>query len=58
MPRYIFSNGKITVEEGLYTPLKREEKRPDRGILILAKPIFSAGESQESTKKEQSHDHE
>lgn len=38
MARYIFSNGKVTVEDGLYLPALRSDKPKRQGVLILVQP--------------------
>jgi hypothetical protein len=55
MPRYIFSDGKVTVEEGVFTPFKQPEKQSLRGVLLFAKDISKVGDIEESTDKEKSH---
>ncbi|HEX3049255.1 MAG TPA: hypothetical protein VHP83_01260 [Aggregatilineaceae bacterium] len=56
MPRYVFSGGKVTVEDGVYTPILRGEKRLTRGVLILAQSVLPTVEPDESTQaKEQNH---
>ncbi len=52
MPRYIFANGKVTVEEGVYTPFKQIDKQSLRGVLIFAKTLVKAGAQTESKDKE------
>ncbi|HMN13433.1 MAG TPA: hypothetical protein PKD55_14015 [Bellilinea sp.] len=53
MPRYIFSNGKITVEEGVYTPFKKVDKQQrSRGVLLIAEAIRKPIEQSESKDKE------
>ena len=55
MPRYIFSNGKITVEEGVYTPFKKvDQHQRSRGVLLLAGAIHKSNEQSESKDKEHS----
>ncbi len=54
MPRYIFSGGKITVEEGVYTPFKKTEKQSLRGVLILARNVLT-GQQPETADKEKPH---
>lgn len=34
MPRYIFSGGKITVEEGVYVPLLKHDRRASRVAMV------------------------
>jgi hypothetical protein len=36
MAKYAFSNGKVTVEAGVYVPILRDDKPKRRGVLILA----------------------
>ena len=36
MTRYVFSKGKVTVEEGVYTPLLPGTKPSRYGVLIFA----------------------
>jgi len=55
MPRYIFSGGKITVEEGVYTPFKKIEKQSLRGVLILASNVLKPDEQPETADKEKPH---
>lgn len=47
MPRYIFSEGKVMVQEDAYAPVERESKESSRGVLILARqgPNSRSGES-------------
>ncbi|MCD4686852.1 MAG: hypothetical protein K8S97_13050 [Anaerolineae bacterium] len=52
MPRYIFSGGKVTVEDGMFSPLKRDDKQSSTGILLHAKALLKTSEQQESTDKE------
>ena len=55
MPRYIFSGGKITIEEGVYTPFKKvDPQQASRGVLLLAKKIPKPEEQSESIDKEHS----
>ncbi len=55
MPRYIFSGGKITVEEGVYTPFKKVDRQQTaRGVLLFAKAIRKPNERSESRDKEHS----
>lgn len=56
MPRYVFSNGKVTVEDGIYLPVLRDEKPKRRAVLIM---VQSSGpkESEESTQ-ERKHDND
>ncbi len=59
MPRYIFSNGKITVEEGVYTPFKKvDPQQPSRGVLLFAEEVRKPNEQSESKDKEHPNDKE
>jgi len=55
VPRYIFSGGKIMVEEGVYTPFKKTEKQSLRGVLILASSVLKSDEQPETADKEKPH---
>jgi hypothetical protein len=35
MPRYVFTEGKVTVEEGIYDPLLDEAKAKETGVVLL-----------------------
>ena len=53
MPRYIFSGGKITVEEGVYTPFKKiDRQQTSRGVLLIAEQVLKSNEQSESIDKE------
>jgi hypothetical protein len=53
MPRYIFSGGKITVEEGVYTPFKKiDRQQTSRGVLLVAEQVLKPTEQSESKDKE------
>ncbi len=52
MPRYVFSAGKVTVEEGVFTPFKCDEKQSPRGVLLLARKLLYAEEHASTTDKE------
>ena len=53
MPRYIFSNGRITVEEGVYAPFKKVDRQQrSRGVLLMAGHILKPNEQTESKDKE------
>jgi len=55
MARYVFSAGKITIEEGVYTPFKKlESQQTSRGVLLLARPILKSDERAECRDKEHS----
>ena len=56
MPRYIFSNGKVTVEEGVYLPLLRDDKPKRRGVLIVVRPSGPKEPEESTQEKEPSHD--
>lgn len=58
MPRYIFSEGKITVEEGVFTPFKQPDRQSQRGVLIFARNVLKTGDPQPSTDKEKAHVHQ
>lgn len=49
MPRYVFSNGKVTVEDGVYAPSSRSDKPRPEGVLIFP-PLLCQNERQESKK--------
>jgi hypothetical protein len=55
MPRYVFSNGKVTVEDGLYLPVLRDDKPKRRGVVILASPSSNQEPEESKQEKEQSH---
>ncbi len=50
MPKYIFSQGKIWVEEGVYQPILRRRKQPDDTFVLL----FVAKSQPQSRECEQS----
>jgi len=58
MPRYIFSEGKVTVEEGVFTPFKQLDRQTLRGVLIFAQDILKTDNQQKSTDKEKDHVHQ
>ena len=51
MPKYVFANGQITVEDGLYTPIDRDVADPHRGVVLMVKgrlmPTFVKGQIQQ-----------
>ena len=56
MPRYVFSKGRVTVKDGVYLPVLRDEKPSRRGVLIMAQPHVQK-ELEESTQEGgESHD--
>ena len=58
MARYVFSNGKVTIEEGVYLPLLRDEKSKRRGVLIVVQTSRQTTEPEKSTQeKELPRDH-
>ena len=34
MPKYVFSQGKVTVEDGVYVPLLKRDRRMSRDAMI------------------------
>jgi hypothetical protein len=52
MAKYAFSNGKVTVEQGMYVPLLRDDKPKRRGVIILA-CLARQPESIESNSKQE-----
>ncbi len=42
MPRYTFSQGKIWVEDGLYSPVLKDKKRDLESIVLILLPPSSA----------------
>ncbi len=58
MAKYTFSQGKVVVEEGIYLPLARRDRRLARtGVLIIIPPQPPAEGHPESTlDKENAHD--
>ena len=53
MPRYVFSGGKITVEEGVYTPFKKlDRQQTSRGVLLVARPMRPTPEQPDTRDKE------
>lgn len=55
MPKYIFSQGRIWVEEGIYQPLlKRKKQLGDTFVLLfVSKSDAQSSEPSESVEKEQ-----
>ncbi len=51
MPKYIFSQGQITVDDGVYDPVMEEKRRADNAgvILIVNRPPIKRA------RKEQDH---
>jgi hypothetical protein len=48
MPRYVFTEGKVTVEEGIYDPLLDEAKARETGVVLLVnrpRPISKSKKS-------------
>ena len=60
MPKYIFSEGTVTVEDGIYNPLLDREKRGGDATLLLIlrnnHPVKTKPEP--NTLKEQQNDHQ
>ncbi|MBN2472061.1 MAG: hypothetical protein JXN59_15170 [Anaerolineae bacterium] len=57
MAKYIFSQGKVEVEEGIYLPASPKDRRVARtGVLIVIPPPSHTGKQIESTDKENAHD--
>ncbi len=58
MPRYIFSGGKITVENGVYVPLLKRDRRASRVAmmaLISRLPLNDLPETTTQDKEQRSH---
>lgn len=58
MPRYIFSGGKITVENGVYVPLLKRDRRASRVAmmaLISRLPLNDLSETTTQDKEQRSH---
>jgi len=58
MPRYIFSGGKITVENGVYVPLPKRDRRASRVAmvaLISRLPLNDLPETTTHDKEQRSH---
>lgn len=58
MPRYIFSGGKITVENGVYVPLLKRDRRASRAAmvaLISRLPLDDLPETTTQDKEQRSH---
>ena len=56
MPRYIFSNGEIAVEEGVYVPLLKRDRRASRAamlVLIARLPLDDDSPETSTQDKEQ-----
>jgi hypothetical protein len=55
--KYTFSQGKIAVEEGIYLPLARRDRRLARaGVLLVIPPPSAAGQLTSTPDKEKTHD--
>ena len=37
MPKYVFSQGKVRIEDGVYNPLL-DERSPDAGVILVIPP--------------------
>ena len=55
MPKYTFYQGRITVEDGVYTPLLRDDKSKRRGVIILAIRTHQQESNESNAKQEQTH---
>ena len=55
MPKYIFSQGRVTVEDGVYTPILRDDKTKRRGVMILANRVHQQAANESDAKQEESH---
>ena len=58
MPRYIFSGGTITVENGVYVPLLKRDRRVSRVAmmaLISRLPLNDLPETTTQDKEQRSH---
>jgi hypothetical protein len=55
MPKYAFSQGRITVEEGVYLPILRDDKPKRRGVMILANRAHQPEPNESSARQEQTY---
>ena len=55
MPKYTFYQGRITVEDGVYTSFLRDDKSKRRGVMILAIRAQQQETNESNTKQEQPH---
>lgn len=54
MARYVFSHGKVEVEEGIFLPASRRDRRQKRtGVLILIPLLPPTGKQSESMLDEE-----
>lgn len=56
MPRYVFSQGKVTVEDGVYLPVLRDDKPKRRGVLIVVQPSSPNKPDESTHERGQSHE--
>lgn len=55
MPKYTFYQGRITVEDGVYTPLLRDDKSKRRGVMILVNRARQQESNESNAKQEEAH---
>lgn len=55
MPKYTFSQGRVTVEDGVYTPILRDDKTKRRGVMILANRAHQQESNESNVKQEETH---
>ena len=55
MPKYVFSQGKVRVEDGVYLPLLHQDKSSESGVLILPTPDQD-DEIEQPTEKQENQD--
>ncbi|HRL11710.1 MAG TPA: hypothetical protein PKX07_07505 [Aggregatilineales bacterium] len=59
MRRYVFSQGKVRVEEGIYRPVLNRTKPKHRGgVLLIIKVIAPPPEAHETTAHQQTESRE
>lgn len=56
MPRYVFSNGKVTAQDGAYLPVIRDDKPKRRGVVIFVLPANQPEPEESNQEKDKSHD--
>ena len=59
MRKYTFSQGQITVEDGVYSPALRvdeDDHKARSGVLILVKPILKNGQEPDNLKEQEQND--
>jgi len=56
VPRYIFSNGEIAVEEGVYVPLLKRTEPPKRRSVLIVIPPAQLRPTESTSEQEKPHD--